>query len=152
MEKDNQDEFSTEEKKPSSRGPGAGMLVPLVVVAIVGGLWMLWAASPAMTKIEYGEFWEQLEDKNVAEVTLYADRAIGRFKVPPELPSEATSSDAAKTKPGGKATTPATAEGANEHFAVARPAWQKDNTALGDALKISGSRYDNALQIDPTLM
>ncbi len=151
MEKDNQDEFSTEEKKPSARGTGPSLIVPAIIAVVVGGLWLLWATSPAMTKIEYGEFLKQLEAKNVAEVTLYSDRATGRFKVPPELPTETPSGGAAKTKPGEKSAPPKT-ERAKEYFTVTLPAWQKDNPGLSEALAASGARYDNATQIDPMLM
>src|SRR5262245_64974286 len=97
MEKENQDDLFADEQKPTRRA-GPGLLVPLVVVAIVGGLWMLWAATPT-TNIPYSFFLEQLRAQNVVEVRLYSDRAVGRFKVPPDLPSlGAVSSD--KSKPG----------------------------------------------------
>jgi cell division protease FtsH len=151
MEKDNQDDFSSEEKKPSSRGAGPGLLVPLVIVAIVGGLWMLWAASPATTKISYSFFLEQLEAKNVVEVLLYTDRAIGRFKVPPELPALVDESGD-KTKSGDKAAAPAKPQIAKEHFSVQLSSRSKDDPKLSELLAASGASYDNAVEIPPSLM
>src|SRR5688572_25165329 len=134
MEKDNHDEFSSEEKKPSSRGAGPGLLVPLIIVAIVGGMWMLWAVSPATENIKYSFFLDQLRAKNIAEVRLYTDRAIGRFKVPPELPVE-TTGDTAKAKTDDKAAQAAKTRRAKEHFTVQLPGWSKDNSELSDALQ-----------------
>ena len=162
MEKDNQDEFSSDEKKPSSRASGPGLLVPIVIVLVVGGLWMLWATSPATENIKYSFFLEQLRAQNVAEVRLYTDRAIGRFKVPPELPVEQPAGEAAKAKTGDaktgdgktaeKETTTVPPRRAKEHFTVQLPGWSKDNSELSEALQASGASYDNAVQIDPTLM
>ena len=144
MEKDNQDDLSPEEKKSASRSTGPGLLVPLVIVAIVGGLWMLWAASPPTTRIEYSFFLEQLKAKNVAEVRLYTESAFGRFKVPPDLPRDEPSADSAKPKTGDKPATTAPPVRAKEHFTVQLPTYLKDNTELSEALAASGARYDNA--------
>src|SRR4029453_7396154 len=118
MEKDNQDDPFADEQKPARR-TGPGLLVPLVIVAVVGGLWFLWSATPAATEIRYSFFLEQLKAKNVLEVRLYSDRAVGRFKVPPELPTLADSAgDKDKAKPGGAAVPAAKPQQAKEHFTV----------------------------------
>src|SRR5688572_13505016 len=115
MEKDNQDEFSPEEKKAPSRT--TGLLVPLVIVLLVGGAWMLWSSWPATTEIPYSAFLDQLERKNVAEVRLYADRAVGRFKEPPDLAALTDTADSkTKSKAGEGSKAAAAGKKAREYF------------------------------------
>jgi cell division protease FtsH len=149
MEPDNQDEQSPDGKKAASR-TGPGLFVPLVILAVIVGMWMLWSSTPAATPITYSFFLDQLRAKNVAEVRLYSDRALGRFREPPVVP-DPTASDAAKStdKSSAKKAEP---KKAKQHFSVQLPSWSKDNSELGEALAASGASYDNAVQIDPTLM
>ena len=149
MEPDNQDDQTPDGKKAASR-TGPGLFVPLVILAVIVGMWMLWSSTPAATPITYSFFLDQLRAKNVAEVRLYSDRALGRFREPPVVP-DPTASDAAKStdKSSAKKAEP---KKAKQHFSVQLPSWSKDNSELGEALAASGASYDNAVQIDPTLM
>jgi cell division protease FtsH len=150
MEKDHDEQRSPDEKKSPRSGPG--MLLPLILLAILGGGYLIWsAATPPTTKIDWSFFLEQLEAKNVLEVELGSDFARGRFKEPPilPLPTPAQGSDAGKKAESAK---PAELIRAKPNFYVNLPAWQRDGAALAAALKDSGARYDNAVQVDSTMM
>ena len=151
MEKDNQDD-SSEQKKAPTRAAGPGLLIPLVIVAVLGGLWILRSSSDA-TQIPYSFFLEQLRAKNVLEVQIKSDSARGRFKDPPLLPAaaNAASNQEAKTE-GQQQAKPAQQVRAKEYFTVNLPAWQKENTELTDALAASGARRDYVGQIEPAVM
>jgi cell division protease FtsH len=150
MEPEQQDDQSQGDKKTASRS-GPGLVVPLVILAVVVGMWLLWSSTPAATPITYSFFLDQLRAKNVAEVRLYSDRALGRFREPPVLPDP--SAKASDSKPADKGTAKkAEPKKAKEHFTVQLPSWSKDNTELSEALAASGASYDNAVQIDPTVM
>ena len=151
MEKDNQDEFSPEEKKAPSRTPG--LFVPLVIVLLGVGAWMLWSSWPTATEIPYSAFLDQLQLKNVAEVRLYADRAVGRFKVPPDLATLTDTSDGkTKSKAGEGSKAAATGKKARDYFLVLLRSGQKDNAFLDQAIRDSGAVQYNAVQIDPTVL
>jgi cell division protease FtsH len=150
MEKDHDEQRSPDEKKSPRSGPG--MLLPLILLAILGGGYLIWsAATPPTTKIDWSFFLEQLEAKNVLEVELGSDFARGRFKEPPilPLPTPAEGSDAGKKAESAKPAEPIRAK---PNFYVNLPAWQRDGAALAAALKDSGARYDNAVQVDSTMM
>ncbi|MEX2174963.1 MAG: ATP-dependent zinc metalloprotease FtsH [Pirellulaceae bacterium] len=179
MEKESHDDRAPDApRKTPPRASGPGMLVPLVIIAIVGGLLFMWTSGPQPTKIEYSFFLEQLRAKNILEVELRSDTAQGRFKQPPLLPvelestgdksagdksaSDKSASDKAKgddkaagdKAPGNdqakaKAAQPVRAK---ERFVVNLPTWSRDNPELSAALAASGARYDNAIQVDPTLL
>jgi cell division protease FtsH len=150
MEKDHDEQRSPDEKKNPRGGPG--MLLPLVLLAILGGGYLIWsAATPPTTKIDWYFFLEQLEAKNVLEVEIGSDFARGRFKEPPilPLPTPAEGSEAGKKAESAKPAEPVRAK---PNFYVNLPAWQRDGAALAAALKASGARYDNAVQVDSTMM
>jgi cell division protease FtsH len=149
MEKDNQDD-SSEQKKAPTRAAGPGLLIPLVIVAVLGGLWILRSNSDS-TQIPYSFFLEQLKQKNVLEVQLKADHASGRFKEPPLLPVPEKPAGDAKSDGKKKADAPKQVR-AKEYFTVNLPSWSKDNRELSDALAASGARYDNASQLEPAVM
>ena len=155
MEKDNQDDVpADEQRKSTGRGAGPGLLIPLIVIAILSGLWLMLNAGPQRTVIPYSFFLKQLEAKNVVEVKLSSESAKGRFRDPPLLPqspAEGSASPKETPKEGEKAKTPPLKpERAKEHFYVKLPAWSKDNPELSLALANSGAVYDNAVEFDPT--
>jgi cell division protease FtsH len=152
MEKDHDEQRSPDEKKNPRGGPG--MLLPLVLLAILGGGYLIWsAATPPTTKIEWSFFLEQLKAKNILEVELGSDFARGRFKEPPVLPPAviAEGSETGKTGKTGE-TKPAEPVRAKPNFYVNLPTWQRDGTQLAEALEASGARYDNAVQVDSAMM
>jgi hypothetical protein len=153
MEKDNQDDFESEQKKTTSRGPNLGLLIPIVLIAVLVGAWIL-RAGPATTQITYSFFLEQLKAKNVTEVQLKGDSAVGRFREPPLLPvPPPTAAEEAAQKTGKSKAKAAEPVRAKEYFTVTLSAWQKDNSELSEALSASGAVYDNASQpIEPGVM
>ena len=103
MAKDNQDELQDGEQKSPGRFTGAGLVVPLLIVAVIAGYLFVLSSTPR--SISYKLFKEQLRAKNVAELEILKQHAIGKFKqpVPPELPTGKT---AAKKEPSPETATP----------------------------------------------
>jgi cell division protease FtsH len=154
MEKDNQDDLSSDQqRKGPGRVAGPGLIVPLVIIAVIAAYLLVNNAGPKRTLIPYSFFLEQLKAKNVAEVELGARLAVGQFHNRPELPPEST--------PGGEAgksgeqksesKTAATVKRAEKHFRVQLPERATENPVLTKLLDESGAKYDYAVQIDPTL-
>ncbi|MDX1944251.1 MAG: ATP-dependent zinc metalloprotease FtsH [Pirellulaceae bacterium] len=148
-----------EKRKGPSRAAGPGLLIPLIVIALLSGLWLVMNSGPPRTEIKYSVFLEQLAAKNIAEVTLRSDTATGRFRQPPLLseltgatqPTPPPTENSKEATPTGAKPKPAAKpERAKEHFTVKLPAWSKDNPALAQALAASGASYDNAIEFDPT--
>jgi cell division protease FtsH len=150
MEKEHQDDNAPEQKKAPSRAAGPGLLIPLVIIAVLGILWML-RSGPTQTPIPYSFFLDQLRAKNILDVQLKGDYAHGRFDKPPLLPAPLESaSDKSKTKDGkAKKADPVLAK---EHFIVTLPPASKDNQELTDALAASGARYEYAPHVDSAIM
>jgi cell division protease FtsH len=101
MAKDNQDDISPEERKPGSRLSGPSLVVPLLILAMIGGYLYVLSGQPKRTPIRYSFFLDQLREKNITEVELASRIAIGTFKKPPLLPPEevAGASTIAKEQP-----------------------------------------------------
>src|SRR5262249_38073908 len=99
MAKDNQDDLSPEQRKTSGRLPGAGLVLPLLILAIIAGYVYLLSKEPKRTKIDFKFFTDQLEARNVAEVELLSRYAIGRFKERPLLPAPEGKSDSQPQPP-----------------------------------------------------
>jgi cell division protease FtsH len=152
MDKDNQDDSSTTERKTNSRLPGPGLMVPLLIITIVAGYLFLANAGPKTSPISFDFFIDQLKEKNVAEVVIGARQARGKFIVPPELPAVAqtTPTEPADTKAEktAKAAAPRRAE---SYFVVNLPERASENPELAAALPASGAKYDYAVQVDPSL-
>src|SRR5262245_36933968 len=101
MDKDSQDE-SVDQRKSAGRMPGAGLVIPLLIVAVVAGLWLFNSASqPKRTRIPFSFFVEQLKAKNVEEVELGSRIALGKFRMPPELPDDKDAASDTKGKSDG---------------------------------------------------
>src|SRR5687767_3698305 len=93
MAKDDQDDSSAEERKPTSRFSGPGLVIPLFFLVIVVGYLFVLSTSPK--RITYKFFLDQLREKNVAEVELFTRYAVGKFKRPPVAPADAKAGEAA---------------------------------------------------------
>ena len=159
MENDSKGEPQTDqEQKPKkpARSAAPGLMLPLIIIAILAGIWMIRSAGPQREQIEYYFFLDQLRDKNVLEVKLGSDHAVGRFKEPPLLPPPVPASELGKSKTAkaeGKKTAEKKTEPkrAKEHFYVRLPTWSRENQELNNLLTASGARYDNAIEFDPTI-
>jgi cell division protease FtsH len=153
MAKDNQDDLSPEERKPTTRLPGPGLVVPLLILAVIAGYLVVLSSGPKRTPIRYSFFLDQLRAKNVSEVELFSRYAIGKFKEPPLLPAEEAADDGAKKQPAADqpVKAPAKPRRAEQHFIVTLPERANENTVLAAALDESGAKYDFAVQLDPTL-
>src|SRR5688572_17859718 len=141
MEPDNQDELNPEQKKSASRGAGPGLLIPLVLIAILAGIWFVQSSGPKRTEIPYSFFIDQLRANNILEVDLYSKYGLGRFVKPPLLPAAPpppADTKAKKTSADSKAERKI-ADGSAEtnepkqaepYFVVKLPAGAKDNPLL----------------------
>jgi cell division protease FtsH len=159
MENDKQEEGTSEQqRKGQSRMPGAGLLVPLVIVTMVAGYLLISNAGPKRTEIPYSFFVEQLKTKNVRKVEIGAKTALGQFKEPPILPAEPardkTADEPPSTKddqPAAEKVSPRESKRAERYFVVRLPDRASENQVLAEALNDSGAEYKYAVQIDPTL-
>ena len=107
MAKDNQDDLSPEERKSTSRLPGPGLLVPLMLLAVIAGY--LFVLSNGPKKISSQMFIDQLKAKNVAEVELFTRYAVGKFKELPQPLAEAKGGKTSEKAPEQPATSEKTA-------------------------------------------
>ena len=158
MDKDNQDDSSPEERKTTSRLPGPGLMVPLLIVAIVAGYLFLLSAGPKRTQIPYSFFLEQLQAKNVAEVELGSQHGARASSTLPPRVAALSAADGDASRPArrtqGRAERrrpQAAAAGGvafRRHFARAG---QREPGSSPRLLAASGARYDYAVQVDPTL-
>jgi hypothetical protein len=98
MDNNHEDDQSPEQRKSSSRMPGFGLAIPLLIVAFVGYYLYLNSSAPKRTPILFSFFIEQLKEKNVEEVELGSRFALGKFRIPPELPEEPEPTSEAKAK------------------------------------------------------
>jgi cell division protease FtsH len=156
MEPD-QEEQSEQPKKGPARSAGPGLLIPLVLIAVLAGIYFLRSAGPERTEIPYSLFIEQLRAKNVAELELGTSLAFGKFKKPPLLPAE-SGEGASKAAPEGKssgqpgkaAEKKAAPKRSREHFVVKLSAGIKESDRFQALLEESGALVDNQLQYDAT--
>ena len=153
MDNENRDEPTSEQqKKGPSRVAGPGLLIPIVILAILAGVWILRVAGANYTRIDYSFFLDQLKAKNIARVELHSSYATGQFKDPPLLPVPPATKDKDKAKQESKDKKPKAPERASEFFIVSLPTWSKDNSQLTGLLEISGARYDNAIEFDSSVI
>src|SRR5262245_2393706 len=157
MDKDSQDDVSSDQRRPAGRMPGAGLVVPILIVALLAGYWFVNAAGqPKRTRILFSFFVEQLKAKNVEEVELGSRIALGKFRTPPELPADQEGTSDAKGKAAEKSSSSESktkpAKRAEHYFSVQLPERANENPLLNEALAASGAKYDFAIQVDPTLM
>ena len=158
MEPDNQDDLSPEQQKKSpARGAGPGLLIPLLLIAVLAGIWFVQSAGPKRTKIDYSLFIDELRANNILEVDLYTKHGLGRFKEPPLLPADLlppgsdepttggdkNSNQSAAAKSGEKKSEPKRAE---PFFIVRLPDRAKDNPLLNELLDKSDARYDYVVE------
>jgi cell division protease FtsH len=159
MASDNQDEFSSEERKTPPRFSGPSLVVPLLILAMIAGYLFVLNSGPKRTEIPYSFFLDQLAEKNVAEVQLYSRLAFGKFKQPPLLPEsdgDATSpADAAKSQERAteaqKSTKRKETRRAEPYFTVTLPERPMEDPQLGPLLRESKAVTKIAVQLDPTL-
>jgi cell division protease FtsH len=160
MAKDDQDEFSSEERKTPSRFSGPGLVVPLLILAVIAGYLFLLNSGPKRTRIDYSFFKEQLREKNVAEVELLSRYGLGKFKEAPLLPTSTVSAPASsesksESKSGSKsepqAAKPKPPVRAEPYFLVSLPERPSEDPVLTRLLDESGARYDFAVAVDPTV-
>jgi cell division protease FtsH len=155
MEPD-QEEQTEQPKKGPARSAGPGLLIPLVLIAVLAGIYFLRNSGPERTEIPYSLFIEQLRAKNVAELDLGTSLAFGKFKKPPLLPAESgdseKSTDSGEGKPatGKAADKKAAPKRSREHFVVKLSPGVKDSEWFQQLLVDSGALYDNQLQYDAT--
>lgn len=156
MASDNQDDQSSKEGKSPGRFSGPGLVLPLIFLTIIAAYLLLATLGPKRSEIPYSFFLEQLEAKNVKQVSLLSRTALGEFKEPPVLPQPATaetikeSSQAPTTD--AKASESKTDESKTKAakpprrleklFSVSLGERVSDNTALMTALNQSGAQYD----------
>src|SRR5262245_63728246 len=139
MASDNQDEFSSEERKTPPRFSGPSLVVPLLILAMIAGYLFVLNSGPKRTEIPYSFFLDQLAEKNVAEVQLFSRLAFGKFKEPPLLPEpdgDATSTtDASKsperTADANKSTKRKEPRRAEPYFTVTLPERPMEDPQLG---------------------
>ena len=99
------DQFDQESKKSPTRAAGPGLLIPLVLIAILAGIFLLRNMGPERTEIPYSFFIEQLREKNVLEVNLSNNLALGRFNKPPILPEKPAPADSGEKPAAEKSET-----------------------------------------------
>jgi cell division protease FtsH len=152
MAKDNQDDLSPEDKKTPSRFTGPGLMVPLLLLALIAGYLFILNAGPK--RITYKLFIDQLRAKNVAEVQLFSQYALGKFKQPP-VPSEPAAAEPQSPQPSAeqqsKTSKPADPRAAELAFSVTLPERINDNPEFSKLLDDSGTKYDFSLQADLSL-
>jgi len=153
MDNDPQDDLSSDQQRKPSRLPGAGLMVPLLIVAIVAGFLLVNSAGPRRSEITFSFFVDQLKAKNILEVELGAKSALGRFREPPELPAPtAPAADPKDTSPPAAEAPAKKAPRRSEPFFFVRlPERVNENQWFMELLENSGAQYDYAVQIDPTL-
>jgi cell division protease FtsH len=158
MEPENQDDLKSEQpKKSSARGAGPGLLIPLLLIAVLAGIWFVRSAGPKRTEIPYSFFIDQLRANNILEVDLYSRHALGRFKEPPLLPEvlPPPGSEAAKSAGDKKAKEPASKASekksqpkrAEPYFWVKLRDGAKDNPLLNQLLDESDAQYDYVIEL-----
>jgi cell division protease FtsH len=113
---------------------------------------MLWASSPATSQITYSFFLDQVRAKNVLEVEIGSEFARGRFRDPPLLPLPPAPASVKSKPDAGKSARPAEPVRAKERFIVKLPPWAKGDADLGKLLEENGVIWDNAVQLDSTLV
>jgi len=85
-----------EEKKPSAPPPRVdknlprprsnGSLVWILLIVVMVGLFLWVNQGPRQSMVTYGQFHDELEKNNIAEVCLQNMRLVGEFKDPPVNP------------------------------------------------------------------
>lgn len=140
MEKSNHDDV-TSERKNAPRSTGQGFLLLVVLAMVLLGLFM-WTQGTPRTTISYSFFEEQLTAKNVEAVRVIGSQALGKFKVPPELPRDESKKSDAKAEDKPKKAEP--------YFEVSLPQ-SADQSYLLKQLRESGADFSFTPQADPTL-
>jgi len=173
MANDEMDDNSPAEKKPPSRFSGPGLVLPLLILAMIAGYLFIQSAAPKPITTQM--FFDQLQAKNVEEVEIFKQYAIGKFRHPPVLPATATA-PAPKTpttpaepaaEPAAKAPSPAKAEKpaakeaekakakavrpADLSFSASLPERASENAEFLEMLRSSGAKYNFSTQTDPSL-
>ncbi|HEX5103576.1 MAG TPA: ATP-dependent metallopeptidase FtsH/Yme1/Tma family protein, partial [Pirellulaceae bacterium] len=164
MASDNHDDDPSdqESKKSPTRAAGPGLLIPLVLIAILAGIFLLRNMGPERTEIAYSFFIEQVRAKNIVEVELGDPLTFGRFKKPPVLPEEPppadqTPADTTETKPakaaaktGVDAKKKEAPKRAKEHFYVKLTEGVKDSEWFQQLLVDNVPVVRNQIKYDAT--
>jgi cell division protease FtsH len=159
MEPDNQEELEQEPKKGGGRGPGPGLFIPLVLIAVLAGIFFLRGAATERTEIAYSFFIEQVRAKNVVEVELGEPNTFGRFKKPPLLPEDPPPADLTTPADGtgnkdkaakAKAKDKEAPKRAKEHFVVRVSQGIKDSEWFQQLLVDNVPVVRNQVQYDVT--
>jgi cell division protease FtsH len=135
MANDEMDDSSPSEKKPPSRFSGPSLVLPLLILAIIAGYLFIQVAAPKPITTQM--FFDQLQAKNVEEVEIFKQYAIGKFRHPP-APSAAAATPAPKTPttPTTPSTPPPTsAEPSAEPTAKAPPPAKAEQPARKEVAK-----------------
>jgi cell division protease FtsH len=135
----------------SSRLPGPGLMVPLLILGLIALYLLVLGSGPQ--KISFQTFQEQLRARNVAEVELFKTYAVGKLKRPLGQAAVPPADDSPHGK-AGKGKGPPRPDAARQTdlaFWVTLPERYAENAELMRLLDESGARYDFSVQIDPTL-
>ena len=149
MEKPNHDESpGPTDRKAAPGRPGPSLVLVALALFALSLFVFSYVPGAKKTEITYTFFEDQLEDKNVAKVEIGPAKAVGQFKVPPELPPALDKSGRpVKAKPGKDGKPPR----AEPYFQVTVPSGAKENDYLRRLLKESGAVVSYVQGTDPTL-